>query len=143
VRALIAAARPIACLAAVAPLAVMIACGDESEVPEDERIRQISGVAELATNAYAAAGPEGLIDYLAKDVAERCSKEAIKKALAENPVPEGFKGVSNVSFDGSRARADVLQLFVEEERAVEWSFVLEDEASWRITDLPGLEACES
>ena len=127
--------------AALLPLALAIACSDEPNVPEDERSRQIAGVAELATNAYAAAGPDGLYDYLAKDVAAECSKEALSKALDAEPVPDGFRRVSNVQFDGRKARATVTLLFVEEERQVEWSFVLENETNWRLTDVPGLEGC--
>jgi hypothetical protein len=123
--------------------AVVAACGggDGSDVPEDERVRQIEGVAQLATNAYSAAGPEGLYDYLAKDVAAECSKEALSKALDAQSVPDGFRRVSNVRFDGSKAQATVTQLFVEEERQVEWTFVLEGEANWRLTEVPGLEEC--
>jgi hypothetical protein len=109
--------------------------------PEDERIRQITGVAELATNAYSAAGPVGLHDYLAKDLAEECSAEDLSQALDGQPVPEGFRGVSDVQFDGDKATATLTQLFVEEERDVVWSFVLEDDTNWRLTDVPGLEGC--
>ena len=127
--------------AALLPLALAIACSDEPNVPEDERSRQIAGVAELATNAYAAAGPDGLYDYLAKDVAAKCSKEALSQALDDEPVPDGFRRVGNVQFDGRKAHATVTLLFVEEERQVEWSFVLENETNWRLTDVPGLEGC--
>ena len=127
--------------AALLPLALAIACSVEPNVPEDERSRQIAGVAELATNAYAAAGPDGLYDYLAKDVAAKCSKEALSQALDDEPVPDGFRRVGNVQFDGRKAHATVTLLFVEEERQVEWSFVLENETNWRLTDVPGLEGC--
>jgi hypothetical protein len=46
-----------------------------------------------------------------------------------------------VQFDGDEAHATVMQLFVEEEREVEWSFVLENDTNWRLTDVPGLEGC--
>lgn len=128
---------------ALLPLALAVACSDEPEVPEDERVRQIEGVAELATNAYSAVGPEGLYDYLGKDVAAECSAEDLSQALDSQPVPEGFRGVSSVEFDGKEARATITQLFMEEERQVEWSFVLEDETNWRLTDVPGLEECAS
>jgi hypothetical protein len=127
--------------AALLPLALAIACGDDPEVPEDERVRQITGVAELATNAYSAAGPEGLRDYLAKDIAEECLAEDLSQALDRQPVPEGFRGVSDVQFDGDRATATLTQIFVEEERDVVWSFVLEDDTNWRLTEVPGLEGC--
>ena len=137
---MIAAARPIARIATLTPLVLVLACGNGDDVPEDERMRQISGIAELATNAYAAAGPEGLHDYLSRDLAGRCSKDALVAALGDQPDPEGFRGVTNAQVDGDEARADVTQLFGEDERSVEWHFVLEDD-SWRITSVPGLEEC--
>ena len=127
--------------AALIPLALAIACSDEPDVPEDERVRQITGIAELATNAYSAAGPEGLYDYLAQDVAAECSAEDLAQALDGQPVPDGFRRMSEVQFDGSKARATVTQLFVEDERQVEWGFVLEDDTNWRLTEVPGLEGC--
>jgi hypothetical protein len=120
----------------------MVGCGGGDDVPEDERVRQINGVAELATTAYAAAGAEGLYDYLADDVAAECSKEGLVKALDGEPVPDGFKTVSNVEFDGDQARANVVQLFGEEEREVQWTLVQGGD-SWRLMQVPGLEACES
>jgi hypothetical protein len=131
-------------MAALTPLVLVLGCGGGGEdVSEDERVRQINGVAELATNAYAAAGPEGLFDYLAKDVAERCPKEQLAAALGDEQTPEGFRGVSDAQIDGDEARAQVMHLFGDEERAAEWHFVLEDEESWRITSVPGLEECTS
>jgi hypothetical protein len=125
------------------PAAVVAACGGGggSDGSEDERVRQITGVAELATNAYAAAGAEGLYDYLAKEVAEKCSKEALAQTLEGQPVPEGFRGISDVMFDGSEATANVKQLFVDRERQVEWRFALEDDSNWRLIHVPGLEGC--
>jgi len=116
-------------------------CGGGEDVSEDERVRQINGVAELATAAYASAGPEGLYDYLAEEVVAGCSKERLVKALEAAPVPDGFKVVSGVEFDGEEARANVVQVFGEEEREVEWTFVEEGEESWRLAQVPGLEAC--
>lgn len=127
--------------ATLIPLSLIACGGGGPDVPEDERVRQITGIAELATNAYAAAGPEGLYDYLAEDVAAECSTEDLSRALDGQPVPDGFRGVSNVQFDGRKALAMITQLFVEEERQVEWSFVLEDETNWRLTGVPGLEGC--
>jgi hypothetical protein len=121
---------------------VLASCGGGDDVPEDERERQVNGVAELATAAYAAAGAEGLYDYLAEEVAATCSKESLVKALEGEPVPDGFKSVSGVEFDGEEARANVVQLFGEEEREVEWTFVQGGD-SWRLTQVPGLEACQS
>jgi hypothetical protein len=118
----------------------LVACGGGDDVSEDERERQVTGIAELATAAYAAAGAEGLYDYLAEEVAAECSTEELVSALEAEPVPDGFKSVNSVEFDGDQARAKVVQVFGEEEREVEWSFVQEAD-SWRLTHVPGLEAC--
>jgi hypothetical protein len=130
--------------ASIAPAVILTACGgDGSDVPDDERARQVTGIAELAANAYAAVGPEGLYDYLAARVAADCSMQGLAQALAGEPVPEGFVRVAAVTFDGDSARATVVQRFGEEERESEWSFVEEDESRWRITHVPGLEGCTS
>ena len=121
--------------------AVIAACGgDGPDTPEDERVRQIAGIAELAANAYAAAGPEGLYDYLASSVEADCSKEALALALAGEPVPDGFRRIDGVTFEGDTARATVVQVFSDEERAAEWTFVSVN-GTWRITHIPGLERC--
>lgn len=118
------------------------ACGGGDDASEEERVKQINGVAELATAAYASGGAEGLYDYLAEEVAAECSKEGLATALEDEPVPDGYKTVNDVEFDGDQARAKVVQLFGEEEREVEWTFVREGDDSWRLTEVPGLEACE-
>ena len=115
-------------------------------MPEDERARQVSGVAELAANAYAAAGAAGLYDYLAPEVVANCSKERLATALASQPVPEGFVRTSSVNFDGDSARAKVIQRVQDgsgtKEVEVEWTFVSNGD-SWRLTHVPGLEGCRS
>ncbi len=126
-------------------VAVVAACGgDGSDVPEDERVRQVSGVAELAANAYAAAGAEGLYDYLAEEVTAVCSKQGLAQALDTQPVPEGFVRTESVEFDGDSARAKVVQRVQDngdvKEVEAEWTFVSVDD-SWRITHVPGLEGC--
>ena len=114
-------------------------------MPEDERVRQVSGVAQLAANAYAAAGADGLYDYLAPEVIANCSKQGLATALAGQPVPEGFVRTSNVSFDGDKARAKVVQEFDaagEATKLVEWTFASVGD-SWRLTHVPGLERCSA
>lgn len=134
-------------LAAVAlgPAAVA-ACGGGFDLPEDERARQVTGVAELAANAYAAAGAEGLYDYLAPDVVAVCSLQSLSEALAGQPVPEGYVRTEKVEFDGEGARALVVQRVRDEgdvkEAEVEWTFVEVDD-SWRLSHVPGLEECGS
>jgi hypothetical protein len=126
---------------------VAAACGDGQgrQPPADgETVRQIGGVAELATNAYASAGPEGLYDYLAPSVTGRCSKKGLEEALNGQDMPSGFRKIEDVAFepDGS-ARAKVVQAFGDTERTIEWVFVRADGGGWRLTELPGLEECTS
>ena len=131
-----------ACLL-VAVLALAGACGgdDEDSSPGetgDPRISQIGGVAELATFAYASTGGEGLLDYLAEQIAENCTKEDIKRALADEPVPTGFKTIKDVKFDGDdRATATVVLITSDGDKEVEWSFIREGD-SWRIVEIPSL-----
>ena len=132
----------IACLL-VAVIALAGACGgdDEDGSPGDTgdpRISQIGGVAELATYAYASVGGEGLLDYLASQIAENCTKEDIKRALADEPVPTGFKTIKDVKFDGDdRATATVVLITSDGDKEVEWSFIREGD-SWRIVEIPSL-----
>ena len=121
---------------------VFLACSDDKpDLPDDERARQINGLAELAANAYAVAGPVGLYDYLAPEVLDRCSSDQLADALAEEETPDGFRRLEDVTFDGNGARATVVQLFPDGERGSEWTFVSISDTTWRITSLPGLERC--
>ncbi len=130
-------------LVAVAPV-VAVACGGGEDVPDEERARQVSGVAELAANAYAAAGAAGLYDYLAPEIVANCSKERLATALASQPVPEGFVRTSSVNFDGDSARAKIVQRVQDgsgtKEVEVEWTFAAVGDG-WRLTHVPGLEGC--
>ncbi len=129
--------------AGLAPLALLACGGDGSSPPDDETIGQIAGVAELATNAYASVGPEGLYEYLTPEVAQHCSKEALGEALKDQPVPDGFRRIARVKFEGENVRATVVQLFGRDDTEVEWTFVAVAEKTWRITHVPGLERCRS
>lgn len=126
----------------VSALVVLAACGDDDDSDGDTgdpRISQIGGVAELATYAYAATEGEGLLDYVSADIAENCSEEEIKEALANEPVPTGFRTMKDVNFDGEdRATATVVLITKDGDKEVQWSFVREGEDSWRIKEIPGL-----
>ena len=92
----------IACVL-VSALVALAACGNDDDSDSDTgdpRISQIGGVAELATYAYAATEGEGLLDYVSSDIAENCTKEEILAALADEPVPTGFRTMKDVKFDG-------------------------------------------
>jgi hypothetical protein len=126
----------------VSALAALAACGDDDDSDGntgDPRISQIGGVAELATYAYAATEGEGLLDYVSSDIAENCTKDEVTEALADEPVPTGFRTMKDVKFDGEdRATATVVLITEDGDKEVEWSFVREGEDSWRIKEIPGL-----
>lgn len=127
-------------LTSAALLLAAAACGG-GDRRDDERIKQIGGVAELATYAYAGAGADGLYDYLAPEVTQRCSKEQLRQALSAQPQPTGFRGLSGVDFEDGRAQATLTLIFRNRDQNVEWTFVQTTEGSWRIADLPGLQEC--
>jgi hypothetical protein len=129
--------------AVAATVLAMVACGDDDDDDStdggDPRISQIGGVAEAATHAYAATLGEGLLDYVAANIAANCTKEDIKRALAEEPVPTGFKTIKDVSFDGDdKATATVVVITADGDVEQEWSFIREGDESWRIVEIPSL-----
>ncbi len=129
------------CAALVLTIATISACGGDDDSSGDERVGKIGGVAELATYAYASAGTDGLYDYLAPVVTEKCTKAQLADDLGAEPAPSGFRGMEDVKFDGDQATATVIQIFRDHDENVEWTFVETDDGSWRISGLPGLEDC--
>jgi len=124
-----------------------VACGDDSENADegsDERISQLAGLAAAATYAYAATDGEGLLDYVAANIAENCTNEDVTKALADQPAPTGFKAVKDARFEGDRATATVVVMTRDGEEEQEWRFIREGGGSWRIEQLASLsvEDCE-
>lgn len=120
------------------------ACGgDDSADSDDPRVGQIGGVAELATYAYAAAGADGLYDYLAPQVIQHCSREGLAKALQDLELPTGFRGMEGVKFDGEKGRATVVLIFGTKDEKVQWVFVRAPDDGWRIVEAPGLERCSN
>lgn len=125
----------------VALVTAVAGCGgDDDDAPnqDDERINQIGGVAEAATYAYAATNGEGLLDYLAANIAEKCTREDVNRALTGEPVPIGLEEIKDVKFDGDRATATVVLTTRDGEEEQTWTFVREGGESWRIKELPPL-----
>lgn len=117
------------------------ACGDDNDNADegsDERISQLAGLAAAATYAYAATDGEGILDYVAANIAENCTKEEVIKALAGQPVPTGFKAVKGARFDDDRATATVVVITRDGEEEQEWRFIREGSESWRIEQLASL-----
>lgn len=118
------------------------ACGDDEDTADtdDPRRAQIGGVAEAAIGAYASAGPGTLFDYLSTEAVEQCSTDELVEALADEPVPTGFKQLKGVDFDGDIAHATITIATKDGDEDVAWRYVEED-GNWRISDMPGLENC--
>ena len=124
--------------------APVAACGggdnNNSAAPLD-KLAQIGGVAELAADAWAAAGPAGLYDYLDASVTARCTKPQLEAALKDQELPTAFHGMESVVFQSTDAHATLNLIFHNDHRKVEWVFVPTAANSWRLTSVPGLEKC--
>jgi hypothetical protein len=118
------------------------ACGDDEDAAavDDPRRDEISGVAELAIGAYASVGPEALADYMSEDALQECPREQLQIALADEPVPTGFKQLKGVNFDGDTVQATITISTKDGDKDIDWTYVEED-GNWRISDMPGLEEC--
>ncbi len=138
--------RFVALLVVTMILLTSAACGDDDgdDTADDPRRGQIGGVAELAVDAYASAGVETLADYMTADALARCPTNQLADAVAGQPVPTGFRQLKDVDFDGDTAVATITIATREGEDAeLVWTFVEEEEDSWRIDDMPGMEKCGS
>ena len=121
---------------------LLVACGDNDDASDadDPRREEIRGVAALAVGAYASVGPEALADYMSQGALLRCPKEQLQMALADQPVPTGFKQLKSVDFSGDMVSATITISTEDGEQHIKWTYVEEDQA-WRISDMPGLENC--
>lgn len=128
--------------AAIALMAVFLlaACGGGGG-QEDVRAKAVRGVAELATYAYAGSGPEGLYDYMAPQITERCSRAQFSQDLSEEQQPRGFRGITQVKFEDGSAVAAMVLIYEDGDKKVDWTFVQTQDGSWRIVSLPGLKEC--
>lgn len=134
----------LACVLALAA-ALGTACGgdDSNSAAPLEQLAQIGGVAELAADAWAAAGPAGLYDYLDASVTAHCTKPQLEAALKDQELPTAFQGMESVVFQGTDAHATLNLIFHSDHRKVEWVFAPTPAGSWRLIKVPGLEKCGS
>jgi len=120
---------------------VLMACGDDDgSDADDPRRAEIGGVAGAAIGAYASVGPVALVDYMSQGALEVCSKDALRVALADQPVPTGFKQLEALDFSGDTASATITISTKDGEQDISWKYVEED-GNWRIADMPGMENC--
>jgi hypothetical protein len=123
-----------------ATLVALAACGGNDDDEDDPRRPEISGVAQLAVNAWASSGAGALHDYVSSEVAGRCSPEQIASALDGEAVPTGFRELRNVDFGGDSSKATIVVTTEAGEKELVWTYVLENDR-WRISEMPSLEGC--
>lgn len=121
---------------------VVVACGEDEDGIDagDPRHAEIEGVAGAAVGAVASVGPEALADYMSANALQRCAKDQLQVALADQPVPTGFKQLKEVHFNGEMATATITISTKSGEKNISWKYVEED-GNWRIADMPGMMNC--
>ena len=133
---------PVICLAA---LAALTACGgDESE--KDARVLAIESLSENAVDAWAADGPASLYNILHPTIKAECSAADFESALANQPRPTAWRSTKDITFlndEKSAATATVVVVVDDQDTEQPWSFELESNVRWRVSDLPGLSGCGS
>jgi hypothetical protein len=128
--------------AIVAAAILLLACGGDGadSNADDPRRGEIGGVAELAIGAYASVGPEALADYMSQGALDRCPQDQLTEALADQPLPTGFKQLRDVDFNGETVTATITISTHDGEQDLTWVYV-DENGNWRIDDMPGLENC--
>jgi hypothetical protein len=122
-------------------LAATLACGNRDNTPDrDEAIRSVSS---HAVEAWAEAGPRGLLDYLSVAVQARCTIARLQDTLASQPTPAAWVETKDIK-QVSPTETTATVVFESDGQKLEqtWSFALEN-FSWRVSDLPGLSECTS
>ena len=122
-------------------VALAVACGGGSAVPEDPRVLEIGTLAEEATYALAGGGPAGLYQFLAPEIVQRCSPQQFAKALTGQEMPTGFRGLRKVEFAGEEALVNVIFIVGGQDKDIEWTFAKGSDGTWRLSKVPGLEEC--
>jgi hypothetical protein len=126
--------------------ALAVACGDDDD-PDDARRGQVGSVSENATYAWIDAGAEGLYDYLSNFIRARCTLLDVQVRLDERVQPTDWRQAKDFEFQAptlnpETATATVILATDDGDVEETWSFVNEDN-SWRISNMPGLEECAS
>jgi hypothetical protein len=128
-------------LISVVVLAAVSACGDDDDNSGDSRASAVGAASENAVGAWVANGAQGLHGYLAQSVTEHCSVQALANVLEGQPDPTAWRNTKDFAFAADdKATATVILVVAGKDVEQSWSFVNEN-GSWRITDLPGLSTC--
>lgn len=133
----------VVCLVALAGLS---ACGGDDNSKENARISAIGSLSENAVDAWTANGPAGLYNILHQDVMATCSVEDFDAAMADQPQPTAWRNTKDIKLQGddlSTATATVTIVADGQDIEQPWSFGLENNVRWRVTDMPGLSGCVS
>lgn len=131
------------CLVALAGLS---ACGGGDNSKEDARISALSAFSEETVDAWVADGPDGIYNVLHARIMEECSPEDFLAAMADQPQPTAWRNTKDIKLQGddlSTATATVIIVVDGQDVEQTWSFGLENNVRWRVTDVPGLSECTS
>lgn len=134
----------IALVIGLAVLAGLTACGGGDKSKEDARITAIGEFSEKAVDAWVANGPIGLYNVLHPRIMAACSAADFEAAMANQPQPTAWRSTKDITFlneDRSAATATVVIVVDGQDIEQPWSFELENNVRWRISDLPGLSEC--
>ena len=126
-------------------LAGLTACGgDDSQ--EDNRITAIEDLSKSAVNSWVANGSSGLYNILHPRIKAECSVDDFEAAMASQPKPTVWRNTKDITFlneEKSAATATVVIVVDDKDTEQPWSFELEENVRWRVSDLPGLSECGS
>jgi hypothetical protein len=126
--------------ATIAAMLTLAACSGDDDDGGDQSAAQIGSLSENATYAYIDDGGAGLYDYLATSVTDQCSKDQVNDTFQDGPNVTGWRQIKDIELTGNDATATVIVIVDGEDENQPWTFAREGD-SWRISSLPGLEAC--
>ena len=134
-----------ACLPLIALAALLgataAACGGD-HIPNDPRVNEIAAFVTAAADRYSAMGNSGLFDFLEERTKMRCPRDVFVQALVGHTQGMAYRQLKSVSFNSDNT-ADVKIDFITNsgDEDVTWKLIRLPNGSWRILDVPGMEAC--
>ena len=123
--------------------ATAAACGGD-HVPNDPRVKEIAAFVAAAADRYSSMGNEGVFDLLEERTKMRCPRDLFIQARAGHTQGMAYRDLKSVSFNSDNT-ADVKIDFITQagDEDVTWKLIRLPNGSWRILDVPGMEACPS
>ncbi len=134
-----------ACCSVIA-LAALIAAGATAcggdHIPNDPRVNDIAAFVTSAADHYSTMGNSGLFDLLEERTKTRCPRDVFVQALVGHTQSMAYRQLKSVSFNSDNS-ADVKIDFITNsgDEDVTWKLIRLSNGSWRILNVPGMEAC--